>query len=475
MPKRNVADIVIILPRGEAIRNFVYSNTLREIANNVKLAALSVIPDYEVKNMITPYGSVFELKNSPEKWIVRKLRELLSTSHDRWLWSETVRRRWSLRDMRAKGLRENLNWWSVKLGCYLFANPVSLGLLSRLESKMTWWFRTTDEYAKLFRELKPSLVFNASHVHSEVAIPVVNAAKALGIPTATFIFSWDNLTSRSRIIPLYDYYLVWNNRMRDQLLKIYNSVKPEHVFVTGTPQFDFHFSNEFYWTRHDFCLQVGADPNRPIVLYSTGMPEHMKGETLIVEGLARILRDMSDFSPPQLLVRVYPKDQTGRFNELMKKLPDVLFPEIPWSPNWKTPKYQDCFLLTNMLRHSSVGINVASTVSLELCMFDKPAINVAYDPPGVENEHASYRDFYKFDHYRPVVESGAVMVAKSEIEMAEMLKRSLIQPQKNSDKRRRLIQDMFGDTLDGDSGKRVAQQLIKIAKNGFRGNIPQER
>jgi hypothetical protein len=339
-----------------------------------------------------------------------------------------------------------------------------LALLSKLEQASSRWFSTTDQYVRLLKQIEPSLVFNGSHVHSTIATPVVRAAQWLGIPTATFIFSWDNLTSQGRIMHPYDYYLVWNHAIRNQLLQIYDSIKPEQVFVTGTPQFDFHFKPEFYWTRDEFCARVGADPARPIILYSTGMANHMPGEPRIVEGIADILERMTDLGPPQLLVRVYPKDRTGRFEELKRRRPDILFPETPWEPAWLTPKIEDAYLLTNTLRHAAVGINIASTVSLELCIFDKPVINVGYNPPQVDTGLVDYRRYYEFDHYRPVVESGAVAVAKSEAELREMLRSALTDPQANCVERRALLDGMFDSALDSSAGRRVAEFLLKLAK-----------
>jgi hypothetical protein len=175
---------------------------------------------------------------------------------------------------------------------------------------------------------------------------------------------------------------------------------------------------------------------------------------------------MTDLGPPQLLVRVYPKDQTGRFDEVKKSNPDVLFPAIPWEPAWQTPRLEDAPLLTNMLRHAAAGINVASTVSLELCMFDKPVINVGYNPPSVNVTELDYARYYKFDHYRKVVESGAVSVARSEAELCTMLRRALTEPALHRSKRSALMKTMFGDTLDGYAGLRVADRLIKLAQLG---------
>ena len=233
--------------------------------------------------------------------------------------------------------------------------------------------------------------------------------------------------------------------------------------MTGTPQFDFHFRPEFRWTREDFCARVGADPSRPIVLYTTGMANHVPGEPAIVERIASMLRELRGLSAPQLLVRVYPKDQTRRFEDIKRRYPEVLLPAIPWEPNWLTPLDEDSYLLTNTLRHSAVGINVASTISLEMCMFDKPVINVGYNPPGVSTTVIDCARYYEFDHYRPIVESGAVEVAFSEEELQRRLIEALLHPERRAMQRRALIRQFFGDSLDGWSSTRVAGILEMLA------------
>jgi hypothetical protein len=457
-----------IVPRGEVIRNFVYTGAIDEMAQEADVSLLSVAPGADFAELLRgPGRQVFPLRGFREKWVVNIEREILEMAHGRWLWSEAARERWRLRDAESRvSAVGRLKRLGKKLACYPFANRAGLRLLSKVERASSRWLRTTDEYLRLFREVRPSLVFNGSHVHSSVAVQAVQAARWLNIPTATFLFSWDNLTSQGRIIPHYDYFLVWNEAIREQLLGIYDFIRPSQVFVTGTPQFDFHFRPEFYWTREEFCRRVGADPARPFVLYSTGMANHMPGEPEIVERIADMLREMTDLNSPQLLVRVYAKDLTGRFDELKRRRPDILFPEVPWEPAWLTPRFEDAYVLTNTLRHAAAGINVASTVSLELCMFDKPVVNVGYNPPGVEKSCLDYARYYQFDHYRPVVESGAVTVAGSEEEMRRMLRRALEEPREGSERRGHLLEQMFGQTLDGRSSARVAERLLELAGGG---------
>ncbi len=454
--------IVTLVPRGEVIRNFVHTGALDQVADHADVTLLTVLTNPEIDDTLRErYGEIYPLEEYDERWLVRFQREIIDISHNRWLWSRAARERSRLRDSEAVTVGQKSKRAAKKLIGYPFATRTGLSLLERAERTSSRWLRTTRRYESLFKKLKPSLVFNGSHIHSRNAIQAVQAAQWLGIPTATFIFSWDNLTSQGRITMPYDYFLVWSEPLKRQLLEMYDWVNEDHVFVTGTPQFDFHFRPEFYLDRDEYCRQIGADPERPIVFYATGMANHMPGEPEIVEHIADMLETME--AKPQLMVRVYPKDQTGRFDELKKRRPDILFPEVAWEAAWLTPKAEDSYALVNALRHCALGINVASTVSLELCMFDKPVINVGYNPESVGADVLSYADYYEFDHFKPVVESGAVEVARSREEMASLIASALAEPGARSAERSKLVEDMFGSTLDGNSGKRVAQVLLQLA------------
>ena len=458
-------NIVAIIPRGEVIRNFIYTGALDEVAEKANLSLISVSPGESVNQMLREnYGDVHRLEEFNERWLVRFQREIIATAHNRWLWSKAAQERERLRNAEAQTLKQKAVWTIKKAMSYPFANRPGLNFLSAIERTSSRVFRATDEYTKLMKCLQPSLVFNGSHIHSRVATQAVQAAQWLKIPTATFIFSWDNLTSQGRIMLPYDYFLVWNEALKKQLLEMYEWIREEQVFVTGTPQFDFHFQPKFYQSREEFCASIGADPTRPIVLYSTGMANHMPGEPEIVEEIADLLKEIAPQNPPQLMVRVYPKDLTGRFDELKERRKDILFPKIAWEEGWQTPKYEDSFALVNTLRHVDFGINVASTISLELCMFDKPAINVGYNPLSVNESELSYATYYNFDHYRPVVESGAVEVADNREQMRDLMQKAINAPSRRKNERKALIDKMFGTTLDGNSAHRVAQALLEIAK-----------
>jgi len=455
--------VVAILPRGEAIRNFVQTGALDVVASAVRLTVLSVVPDAaSFKELNERYQSVLPLKGDPERYPVRVLRELLDMAHGRYLWSAAARERSRLRDVEPTTLFKRLKRWGKRVACAPFANASGIRALERCERAASRAFCTTEQYQRLYRDVRPTLVFNGSHVRCGTAIQAIQTAQWLRIPTATFIFSWDNLALLGRIIPAYDFYLVWNEDMKRQLLKIYPEIPRDNVFVTGTPQFDFHFRRNSYWSREQFCAKVGANPEQRLVLYSTGMPKHMPGEPLIVEQIADMLAEMNDLGSPQLLVRVNPRDRTRRFAELQQRRRDILFPEARWIGS-RLPTEDDNRMLTNILRHVDVGVNVASTISLELCMFDKPVVNVAYNPPGMADVRVPYARYYEYDHYVPVVAHGAAQLARTPEEMRAAVRQALENPGLHRAKREALMTWMFGDTLDGRSYERVAKVLLELA------------
>ncbi len=105
-------------------------------------------------------------------------------------------------------------------------------------------------------------------------------------------------------------------------------------------------------------------------------------------------------------------------------------------------------------------------------MFDKPVINVGYNPPGTDKALVDYARYYEFDHYRPIVESGAVEVAYSEADLRHRLVESLLGPEKRRAQRTALIRRFFQNSLDGWSSTRVASVLQALA---FRNQAPHSR
>lgn len=466
--------IVLVVARGEAVRNFIYSDTLPFLSKHAKITLLSLVDHGEVIDYVKPFvDRVVTLKEYRESRLVTGLRNLVHTAHYRWLWSESAKRMYTLHDSRAKTVWQKVNRLILKIFARLFAYKKILQRLTWFENQLSWLLRPTRELDIIFKDLNPDLVFNCSHIHGPHADLPIRIAGKLRFPTAAFIFSWDNLTSRSRIFVPYNYYLMWNEGMKQMLLDQYDTIKPEQVFITGTPQFDFHFKSQFHLSREELCEKIGLDPARPFILYTTGMDTDFLDEHKFIEEVIRVIKEPG-FSPkPQLVVRTYIKGTSNEIQSMAKTIiPDVIFPPILWDKQWTMPLYEDLSLYSSLLHHCSLGINAASTVSLELMALDKPVINIGMDPPGsVLPKGENFSRHVHLEHYRPVVESGGTMVARSFADIKKMIIIGLSDPNRDSHKRLAFMKKMMGNTLDGQSGIRVAQTLITLANRSNPDNV----
>ena len=207
------------------------------------------------------------------------------------------------------------------------------------------------------------------------------------------------------------------------------------------------------------------------MLYTTAMADHFPEEHHHVERVARILAELDPSGlsgRPQLVVRTYAKGTSPEMRALAERgLPGTVFPRVRWNERWLTPEYEDLAIYSSLLRHCALGINAASTVSLELMLFDKPVLNLRHDPPGTDLPWClGYERHILFDHFRPVADSGATMVANSDAELRAMLERGLRDPEADAAARRAFLDDFFGGLLDGRAGTRIAELVLDLARRG---------
>ncbi|MBE2256582.1 MAG: hypothetical protein IAE65_10325 [Ignavibacteria bacterium] len=434
--------ICIILPRGESFRNFIYSDFILNLRRHFQIILISVIPSSDFIDIIKINSDKFiQLNETKENYLLRFIREITDLSHNRYLWSQAAKTRWKMRDVESNTLNRKLKREIKKFIATVLSNNFLLSKLDYLYEKLFYKSKNIVEFDKLFKEIKPDLVFNTSHSHSVIAEKVIMAAQKNKIKTSTFLFSWDNLTSQGRMFPQYDYYFAWNSKIKKDLLKIYPKAVSENVFVTGTPQFSFHFIDKFIIERKKFLKKLGLMENDKYILYSAGMSHHVPHEPYVIERISNIIKSID--KNLKLVVRTYAKDKSGIYDDLKKRRTDILIPGVKWEKNYATPLIEDSYFYSNLLRYCEIGINIASTVSLELCMFNKPAINIGYNPPGIVVYPYDYTRYYEFDHYKPIAQSGAVDIVKDEKELQSSIKKYLKNPEIDSDKRLKLIKDFF--------------------------------
>ena len=321
------------------------------------------------------------------------------------------------------------------------------------------------ESDKYLSEMQPSVVVTTGPFQFEQPA-IFASARKFGIPVLAYIPSWDNITTKNRLVFKYDGYLVWSEQSKKELHKFYPASKNVPVYVVGAPQFDTFFQNRFYQSREEFCRKQKLNPNLPIIVYAIGSPNFLQEHHGAIKFAERVAS--GEFGNVQLLVRPHPIHDRGELNSYFDKFaPLVRLQETPNANIELVERSQDeeqILEWVNTFRHADVVINLSSTVTVDAAIFDKPVINLDFDPQPSKTDQELIKDInHKWNHFKPIAESGGVWLVNSFDEMAHAVKSYLKNPSLHHVKRKWMTEYVCG-YLDGKCGERMAAAINDFVK-----------
>lgn len=457
-------NLLLLVPDGVGVRNFILGDFLRQAVEKGKVHALHVFPE----NLVTTYSEGLgpKVQWQPlvpygDKPLSFTLRNALS--YAQMYWADTQAMRYNRRLPVSGSWRTRTAVHTAQFVGRAAASPRGIKVLDRWHCSAVDRMPAVEYYRQLFKEIKPSVLF-CSHQRPLTILPPVLAAKSLGIPTATFIFSWDNLTSKGRIAAPFDHYLVWSEHMRRELLHYYPDVSFQQIHIVGTPQFDPYANGKMLWPREEFFSRVGADPLRPLICYSGGDPGTCPEDPEHARVLLDLIRTGRIIGNPQILLRPMPVDDGIRYSNVRRNYPELIYLQPAWlhtePGNWSRvmPLLEDVQFLANLTNYADLNVNLASTMTLDFAIHDKPIVNIAFDvasPPPFGKPLWEY--YYRFEHYRPVVEMGAARFARTPDELADHVNAYLKDPNLDSNNRRRLVEFEVSLPLG-----RASQSIVEV-------------
>jgi hypothetical protein len=473
--------LALLVPDGPGVRNFLLGAFLNEVAGKGAVTAFHQIPDDLVPLYAARVDRTIEWRPfvaQSDTRLALVLRNALAFAH--MFWADTASMRYA-RNLRFGGSwRTRLAMNTARLAGRLSASQRRVRRLDRWHTAVISRLPDVDYYLRLFRETRPSVLF-CSNQRAGIAVAAVLAARRLGIPTAAFIFSWDNLSSKGRIAAPFDYYLVWSDVMRQELVHYYPDVPLDRVIVVGTPQFDPYRDAALLWSRDNFFARIGADPARPLICYSGGDSSIYPPEPEFVRILLDFIRKGRIARHPQVIMRPAPADEGRRYDAIRADYPELLYSPPAWlhtdPGNWArvVPQPSDIQFLANLTHHADLNINLASTMTLDFAIHDKPVVNVAFDvadppPLGIP----LWDLYYRFEHYRPVIELGAARFAHTREALADHVNAYLADPALDRENRRQFVELEVNGPL-GQAGARTARALARIAAGGLESRSLERR
>src|SRR5207249_2727271 len=128
------------------------------------------------------------------------------------------------------------------------------------------------------------------------------------------------------------------------------------------------------------------------------------------------------------------------------------YPELIYAPpawmqtdpgDWSrsVPLPEDIQFLANLTHHADLNVNLASTMTLDFAIHDKPVVNIAFNVVSPPPQGIRLWEFMNlFEHYRPVIELRAARAARSPEELAQHVNAYLEDPVLDREGRRQFVE-----------------------------------
>lgn len=308
-----------------------------------------------------------------------------------------------------------------------------------LREKIKKLERSTAKYTYCKNQLmahKPAIVFCTNPRPTQAIAPIL-AAQDLGIPTASFIFSWDNLPKATTLIEP-DYYFVWSDYMKNELLQYCPYVQPEQVFVTGTPQFESHFDTGILQSKEDFFKTYNLNLEKKYICFSGDDIVTSPLDQYYLEDLAITVQELNQQGYHLgIIYRKCPVDFTDRYDAVLKKYQDVIVSIDPlWRPVGKSwneimPTKEDFALQAAICHHTEFVGNIASSMVFDFVAHDKSCLFFDYEQPQLKKGIRDIGQNYKYIHFRSMPNKEAALFVYDKKELTTIVKAILDGKQSN--------------------------------------------
>ncbi len=318
------------------------------------------------------------------------------------------------------------------LKCMIFLNNSPQGL-NRIKEKINLHERKTKLYFDSLEVLKkenPAIIFVTNQRITSAIAPIL-AAKDLGIPTATFIFSWDNLPKGIKIIDA-DFYFVWSEHMKKELQYYYPEIKEGQIYITGTPQFEPHFEKQFIVSKQTFFKEYGLDLSKKYICFSgddvTTSPNDPQYLLDVAKAVAQLNAKGYNLG---IIFRRCPVDFSDRFDFVLEKYKNIIISIAPLWKNigvtWSTvlPTKEDLILQMNTIFHSEFVINLGSSMVFDFVSFKKPCAFINYEVVNDKFPNWSVEKIYNFIHFRSMPSKDSVYWFTNPAEMGKQIEKIL--------------------------------------------------
>jgi len=298
----------------------------------------------------------------------------------------------------------------------------------------------------LLRE-RPTVVL--SNMQMQSVVPVIVAARRLGLVSIGYVASWDHPIGKGIVSPHMRRYLVQNQAMHDDLVR-YHGIDPSRIVITGWPQTDLYYRSRPRSDYEALLRGFGLDPALPLVMVMGNTPTNAPYEPRFVERLVAWWEE-GHHHRFQLLFRPHPRD-----GEWQKRFAAALGKSGAYV---QQPSFTDLEALATLLQHGSCVVANAGTILLDALVNDRPAVCVLYDEGAPPGESFAVKNVLG-EHYRALLRSRAFYRAERFEEVVAGIDRALAHPHELAAERARVAREVVGE-VDGRAAERVVEAILE--------------
>jgi UDP-N-acetylglucosamine 2-epimerase len=355
-----------------------------------------------------------------------------------------------------------IQYYSGRILNFILAWPI----IRKIARHFDFLLVKDNTYSSYFDRYNPDLVFLA-HLFDEPEINLLREAKKRKVKTIGYINSWDKVTSRCILRLLPDKAIVFNDIVKGEMIR-HNEMNEKDIFVSGLPQYDYFYSDESnFLNRQEFFNKISISPDKELLVYasmgrafSTSDWDMIDFLHNLVETKGKLIKDCA------LLVRFQPNDFVDEVE--IKKRPYLKYDQpgirfgskrgVDWDMN-----EADLSHLYSTLKHMSILICYASSISVDAAVFNKPVININYEIKKNNIMLKSPTQHYNSEHYSNALKTEAIDLVNSEKELIESINKYLTNSLIKSAERKKLVNEQCTFT-DGQSGTRIANFILNLIK-----------
>lgn len=422
--------VFIFLPDGVGLRNFALSN-FKNIGDthNVDITYWNNT-EFSLKEEFD-FNEVF-IKNQKMHYltpIYSRVRKRIELNAWQKKFNDSVYCTYKF-PLNFNGVKNIFKSLLIKILIALHSNPAGV---ERVRRRIKYLERKSPKYKYCKKQLEihqPDIVF-CTNQRATQAISALLAATDLNIPTVTFIYSWDNVPKAMKVVET-DYYFVWSNHMKKELLFYYGYINESQVFVTGTPQFEPHYNESLLQSREAFFEKYKLDLEKKYICFSGDDITTSPLDQYYLEDLVNAVRALnSEGYNLGVIYRKCPVDFTDRYDKVLRENNDIIVSLPPlWNQtgdmwNQVMPTKADFAMLVNVSHHCELVANVCSSTVFDFIIHNRPCLYFNYEQPQLKKGIRDIGQNYKYVHFRSMPSKDAVAWAYSKKEVKKAVHKLL--------------------------------------------------